>query len=137
MNPKMNIMKKLLFVAIVALFMACNSAPKEPLKVEGKWNFKEFVEGTAELNPQNQAMVNTIVNMFKDGSIEMAEGKVTLVSPSAGERSGTYTVEDGKLNVKFGENSQFALHVANENGNLIILFNEDGSKETGKIVMAK
>lgn len=129
-------MKKLLFVAITALFVACNSTPKEPVSVEGTWNYKEFVEGKTELNPQNQAMVNTIVEMFKDGSIAMSEGKVTLNSPSVGKRSGTYFVEDGKLNVKFGENSQFVLHVANEGGNLIILFNEDGSTETGKIVFS-
>lgn len=129
-------MKKLLITISAGLLLACGTA-KKPVQVEGDWKFKEHVEGNASLNPQNQAMVTSIVKMFENGELSLKDGNATLSSPSVGDRQGTYTVEDGKLNVKLGENSQFALHVANDNGNLIILFNEDGSKETGKIVMTK
>lgn len=125
------------FVAAAALFMACNSTPKQEVKVDGDWTFSEFVEGKAELNPQNQAMIQSIVKLFKDGSVSFKDGKINIQSPVAGKRSGTYTIEDGKLNAALGGNSQFSLHVANEAGNLVILFNEDGSQETGKIVLKK
>lgn len=131
-------MRKLVVVfASVGLFFACNQAPKQPVNVEGNWTFKEHVKGNAELNTQNEAMINSIVSLFEGGTISMQEGKVNLKSPVAGDRSGTYMVNDGKLDVAFGSKSQFSLHVANQDSNLVILFNENGEAETGKIVLVK
>lgn len=62
------------------------------------------------MNPQNEAMINSIVKLFKDVTIWLKDVNI----PGAGKRSGTYTVEEGKINVALGGNDQFSLHVINE-----------------------
>ena len=130
---------KNLFVALVSLVLfACNQQPANEVNVEGNWKFDKHVEGDAKLNPENKMMVQSIVNLFEGGSVSLKDGKISMKSSAAGSRKGTYTVADGKLNVQFGENSQFSLHVANQDSTgLLILFNEGGEKETGKIVLLK
>ncbi len=131
-------MKKVFALLIaVVVFVACSSEPKKELKVDGDWKFQSFVEGETKLNPQSQAMVKSILKIFEDGEVSFKEGNIEINSPGVGKRSGTYTVEDGKISAKLGENSQFVLHASNEGETLVILFNEFGEKETGKIVMAK
>ena len=66
------------------------------------------------MNPQNEAIINSIVKLFKDVTIWLKDVKVDMNIPGAGKRSGTYTVEEGKLNVALGGNDQFSLHVINE-----------------------
>ena len=131
-------MKKVFAIIIVALvFAACSSEPKKELKVDGDWEFQSFIEGETKLNPQSQAMVKSILKMFKDGEVSFKDGNIEINSPGIGKRSGTFSVEDGKISAKLGENSQFVLHASNQEETLVILFNEFGEKETGKIVMAK
>ena len=128
-------MKLIKMFLVSLLFFACNNQVQQPLSVEGDWKFKAFVPGSQELNPQNQAMVDAIVDLFKDGTVHFQGDSIRLNSPSAGQRAGTYTLEAGKINAALGGNSQFSLNALNENGNLVILFNEDGNAETGKIVL--
>jgi len=131
-------MKKIFVVAISLVMFACNPEPAKVVNVEGDWRFDQFVEGEAELVPENQMMVKSIVNLFDGCSMSLNDGEISLTSGVAGKREGTYTVVDGKLNVQFGANSQFSLHVENQDSTaLLILFNEGGEKETGKIVLLK
>ena len=126
----------ILFSAVL-FFAACNQEPAKKINVEGAWKFEQHIEGKAELNAQSAAMINSIVSLFKDGEVEFKEGNVNMKGPVVGNRKGTYTVKDGKLDVELGKGSQFSLHVKNEGANLIVLFNEDGDQETGKIVLVK
>jgi len=132
-------MKKviMLMFSAVIFFTACEPKPELKVNVEGDWKFSEHVKGKAELNPQNQMMINTIVSVFKDASISMKEGKISLESAGAGKREGTYTIKNGKWDVSFGGNNHLSLNVMNENDNLIVLFKEGGAEETGKIVLTK
>ncbi len=131
-------MKNLFIVAVSLVLFACNQQSSHVVNVEGDWKFDKHVEGEAKLNPENKMMVQSIVSLFEGGSMSLKGGKISMNSSEAGDRKGTYTVEDGKLNVQLGKNSQFSLHVANQDSTgLLILFNEGGEKETGKIVMLK
>ena len=66
---KLNIMKKLILSLVFAVaLIACGEADK-PVNVNGDWKFKEHVEGTMNMNPQNEAMINSIVKLFKDVTI--------------------------------------------------------------------
>ena len=60
-----------------------------------------------------------------------------MLSPKRGNRTGTYTLENGKLDMAFGDNNQVSLNVMNEENNLIVLFNEGDPEETGKIILVK
>ena len=53
-----------MFSAVI-FFTACEPKPEVKVNVEGDWKFSEHVKGKAELNPQNQMMINTIVSVFK------------------------------------------------------------------------
>lgn len=132
-------MKKVFFMmfSAVLLFAACEPKPELKVNVEGDWKFLEHVEGNAELNPQNQMMIKSIVSIFEDASISMKDGKISLESKGAGKRTGTYTIKNGKWDVSFGESGHLSLNVTNEKDNLIVLFNEGGAEETGKIVLTK
>lgn len=130
-------MKKVMafLFSAVLLFTACE--PVKEVKVEGDWKFSEHVQGKAKLNPQNQAMITSIASLFIDGSISLKEGKVEMASPKGGSRKGTYTISNGKLDMAFGAKNQVSINVMNEGQNLIVLFNEGGVEETGKIVLVK
>ena len=130
-------MKKL--IPIIFLILICSLAcePAKEIKVEGNWEFSELIQGKAELNNQNKAMIKSITSLFKDGEISFKEGNVTIKSPVAGNRTGTYTVKNGIIDMEFGENSQVSLHIKNDGENLAILFSEDGENETGKIILVK
>ena len=130
-------MKKL--IPIIFLILICSIAcePAKEIKVEGNWAFSELIQGKAELNNQNKAMIKSITSLFKDGEISFKEGNVTIKSPVAGNRTGTYTVKNGIIDMEFGENSQVSLHIKNDGENLAILFSEDGENETGKIILVK
>ena len=130
-------MKKL--IPIIFLILICSLAcePAKEIKVEGNWEFSELIQGKAELNNQNKAMIKSITSLFKDGEISFKEGNVTIKSPVAGNRKGTYTVKNGIIDMEFGENSQVSLHIKNDGENLAILFSEDGENETGKIILVK
>tara|TARA_B100001778_G_scaffold305904_1_gene284825 strand:- start:1880 stop:2275 length:396 start_codon:yes stop_codon:yes gene_type:complete len=130
-------MKKL--IPIIFLILICSVAcePAKEIKVEGNWEFSELIQGKAELNNQNKAMIKSITSLFKDGEISFKEGNVTIKSPVAGNRTGTYTVKNGIIDMEFGENSQVSLHIKNDGENLAILFSEDGENETGKIILVK
>lgn len=132
-------MKKIILILFgtVLILTACDQKPTKQVKVDGEWKYSEFVEGNAELDFQNKAMVNTIVSLFKDSKITMEKGIISLESPAAGSKNGTYTINNGRLDCEFGPNNQLSLHVDNEGENLIILFNENGAKETGKIILTK
>ena len=124
---------------IIFLILICSVAcePAKEIKVEGNWEFSELIQGKAELNNQNKAMIKSITSLFKDGEISFKEGNVTIKSPVAGNRTGTYTVKNGIIDMEFGENSQVSLHIKNDGENLAILFSEDGENETGKIILVK
>ena len=130
-------MKKL--IPIIFLILICSVAcePAKEIKVEGNWEFSELIQGKAELNNQNKTMIKSITSLFKDGEISFKEGNVTIKSPVAGNRTGTYTVKNGIIDMEFGENSQVSLHIKNDGENLAILFSEDGENETGKIILVK
>ena len=130
-------MKKL--IPIIFLILICSVAcePAKEIKVEGNWEFSELIQGKAELNNQNKAMIKSITSLFKDGEISFKEGNVTIKSPVAGNRTGTYTVKNGIIDMEFGENSQVSLHIKNDGENLAILFSEYGENETGKIILVK
>ena len=130
-------MKKIILNTFLVLLtvVACQS-PQE-IKVEGNWVFGELIEGKAELNNQNKAMIQSITSLFEDGEISFKEGKVSIKSPVAGNRNGTYTLKNGIIDMEFGANSQVSLHIKNDGQNLAILFNEDGENETGKIILVK
>ena len=81
--------------------------------------------------------MNSITSLFKDGTISFNKGNVNIKSPVAGNRTGTYTLKNGIIDMEFGENSQVSLHIKNDGENLAILFSEDGENETGKIILAK
>lgn len=131
-------MKKLFVVVVSLVLFACNQQVAKDVNVEGNWKFDKYVEGKAELSPENEMMVKSIVNLFEGGSMSLKDGEISMNSATAGDREGTYTVTNGKLNVQFSKNSQFSLHVANQDSTgLLILFNEDGEKQTGKIVLIK
>jgi hypothetical protein len=131
-------MKKTLVVLVCALLVACNQESDKEVHVEGNWKFEKYVEGKIELVPENEMMVKSIVNLFKGAQLSLQDGKVTMKSAAAGHRKGTYTVTDAKLHVQFSEKSQFSLHVSNQDSTrLLILFNENGEKQTGKIVLLK
>ena len=87
--------------------------------------------------PENKAMIQSITSLFEDGKISFKEGKVSIKSPVAGNRNGTYTLKNGIIDMEFGANSQVSLHIKNDGQNLAILFNEDGENETGKIILVK
>ena len=124
---------------IIFLILICSVAcePAKEIKVEGNWEFSELIQGKAELNNQNKAMIKSITSLFKDGEISFKEGNVTIKSPVAGNRTGTYTVKNGIIDMEFGENSQVSLHIKNDGENLAILFSEYGENETGKIILVK
>lgn len=132
-------MKKviLLMFSAALFFTACEPKPEVKVNVEGDWKFSEHVKGKAELNPENKMMIKSIVSVFKDASVNMKDGKITLESAGAGKRTGTYTIKNGKWDVSFGESGQLSLNVVNENENLVVLFKEGGAEETGKIVLVK
>tara|TARA_B100000767_G_scaffold268192_2_gene288057 strand:- start:17 stop:418 length:402 start_codon:yes stop_codon:yes gene_type:complete len=126
----------ILFSAVL-LITACEPGKNVIVNVEGDWKFSEYVQGKAALNPQNKSMVNAIISIFENGSISLKEGKVEMLSPKRGNRTGTYTLENGKLDMAFGDNNQVSLNVMNEENNLIVLFNEGDPEETGKIILVK
>ena len=82
-------------------------------------------------------MIKSITSIFKDGEISFKDGNVTIKSPVAGNRIGTYTLNNDVIDMEFGANSQISLHMKNEGENLAILFSKDGENETGKILMIK
>lgn len=132
-------MKKVMTMlfAVATLFMASCESKEVKVNVDGEWKFSEHVAGKAELNPQNKAMINSIVKLFENGEISLKEGKVSMSSPGAGSRSGTYTITNGKLDMAFGGDNQVSLNVSNEGENLIVLFGESSAEETGKVVLVK
>ncbi|MAS52571.1 MAG: hypothetical protein CMD20_05145 [Flavobacteriales bacterium] len=130
-------MKKLMPIIFLILICSVACEPAKEIKVEGNWEFSELIQGKAELNNQNKAMIKSITSLFKDGEISFKEGNVTIKSPVAGNRTGTYTVKNGIIDMEFGENSQVSLHIKNDGENLAILFSEDGENETGKIILVK
>ena len=119
----------------IICFTACQ--PTKKTNIEGNWSFSEHIEGKAELNSQSKAMIKSITSIFKDGTISFKEGTVVMKSPVAGHRTGTYTVVNGVVDMEFGETSQISLHIKNENNKLVILFNENGEDETGKIILTQ
>ncbi len=130
-------MKKIILnTFLVLLTVVAGQSPQE-IKVEGNWVFGELIEGKAELNNQNKAMIQSITSLFEDGEISFKEGKVSIKSPVAENRTGTYTLKNGIIDMEFGANSQVSLHIKNDGQNLAILFNEDGENETGKIILVK
>ena len=130
-------MKKLILLALIvsAFILACE--PPNEVKVQGSWYFSELIQGKSELNNQQKAMIKSITSLFKDGKISFNEGNVKIKSPLAGNRTGTYTLNNGIIDMAFGENSQVSLHIKNDGERLAILFSEDGEDETGKIVLIK
>lgn len=133
-------MKKLVFgiLAATIVLLSCEGKAPKTVDVKGNWEFSKHIEGTGELSVQEQAMVKSIVSVFQDGSVNYKEdGTLTMESPRVGKRTGTYSINDGKLEQKMGENSQFILHVQNEGENLAILFNEGGDASVGKIILTK
>lgn len=130
-------MKKLIPIIFLTLICSVACEPAKEIKVEGSWEFSELFEGKTELNNQNKAIIKSITSLFKDGEISFKEGNVTIKSPVAGNRTGTYTVKNGIIDMEFGENSQVSLHIKNDGENLAILFSEDGENETGKIILVK
>lgn len=121
--------------ACIICFIACQ--PTKEIDLEGTWYFSEHIEGNAELNAQSKAMIKSITSIFKDGTISFKEGTVVMKSPVAGDRTGTYTAGNGVVDMEFGKSSQISLHIKNENNNLVILFNENGEDETGKIILTQ
>ena len=130
-------MNKLLSMLTIVVLLGCNEQSNTTLMVEGDWKFSSFVEGNEELNAQNKAMVKSIVELFEDGTVSFYQDSIRIQSPTAGKRMGTYVIEEGKINASLGGNSQFSLNAMNEGGNLVILFNEDGATETGKIIFER
>lgn len=130
-------MRKLLLGVVATVFFIACAQPAEPVKVEGDWKFKEQVEGSATLNPQEEAMITSIASLFIDGEVSMHVGVIQMKSPKRGSRKGTYTVSDGKLNAEFGASNQIILHMKNEGENLSILFGDASVEELGKIVLEK
>ncbi len=130
-------MKTLIPIVFFALIFATGCQPTKKINVEGNWSFSEYIEGKAELNAQNIAMIKSITSIFKDGIITFKEGTVVMKSPVAGDRTGTYTVSNGIVDMEFGETSQMSLHIKKENNNLVILFNENAEEETGKIILTQ
>ena len=131
-------MKKTLVVLVSAILVACNQQSGKEVHVEGNWKFEKYVEGRTKLVLEDEMMVKSIVNLFKGAHLFLQDGKVTMKSAAAGNRKGTYTVTDAKLHVQFSEKSQFSLHVSNQDSTrLLILFNENGEKKTGKCVFVK
>lgn len=129
-------MKKLILSAAFAFMLVACSEPIK-LEVSGDWKFKEHVTGTASLNPQQQAMVTSISNLFRDGEISMHDGNISIKSPLGGNRSGTYTVKDGRLSTEFGANNQIILNDRNEGEHLVVLFGDATVDELGKLVLEK
>lgn len=130
-------MRTLIPIVFLALICTTSCEPPKEVKVQGNWEFSELVKGKTELNRQNKAMIKSITSLFEDGTISFNKGNVNINSPVAGNRTGTYTLKNGIIDMEFGENSQVSLHIKNDGENLAILFSEDGENETGKIILAK
>lgn len=122
--------------AIVLFLTSCEGTPKKEVNVVGDWKFEQFIEGTEKLSPQSEAMVNAIVSIFKDCEVSYkADGNVVMKSPVVGNKTGTYTLDNGKLDQQLGKGTQFVLHLTNDKEKLVILLNEEDTKETGKILL--
>ena len=130
-------MRKLIPVVFLSIIFTIACEPTKNVEVEGNWKFSELIKGKIELNNQNKAMIKSITSIFKDGEICFKDGNVTIKSPVAGNRIGTYTLNNDVIDMEFGANSQISLHMKNEGENLAILFSKDGENETGKILMIK
>ena len=130
-------MRKLIPVVFLSIIFTIACEPAKNVEVEGNWKFSELIKGKIELNNQNKAMIKSITSIFKDGEISFKDGNVTIKSPVAGNRIGTYTLNNDVIDMEFGANSQISLHMKNEGENLAILFSKDGENETGKILMIK
>ena len=122
--------------AMVLFFTSCEGTPKKEVNVIGDWKFEQFIEGTEKLSPQSEAMVNAILSIFKDCEVSYkADGTVAMTSPVVGSKTGTYTIDNGKLDQQMGERTQFILHLKNDKEKLVILLNEDDTKESGRILL--
>ena len=122
--------------AIALIFTSCEGAPKKEVNLVGDWKFEKFIEGTEKLSPQTKAMVKSIVSIFKDCEISYkADGTVKMTSLEMGSKTGTYTLDNGKLDQQMGKNNQFVLHLTNDKEKLVIFFNEDETKESGRILL--
>jgi hypothetical protein len=83
--------------AMVLFFTSCEGTPKKKVNVVGDWKFEQFIEGTAKLSPQSEAMVSAIVSIFKDCEVSYkADGTVAMTSPVVGSKTGTYTLDNGE-----------------------------------------
>lgn len=130
-------MKKVMAIlfSVVVLLTACE--PEVKVNLDGDWKFSEMIEGSAELNNQNQNMVVAIKSIFNNAELSFKEGKVGLMSPSRGKMDGTYSISNGKLDMEFGGNNQISINVRNEGEKLVVLFGQDYIDETGKILFEK
>ena len=122
--------------AMVLFFTSCEGTPKKEVNVIGDWKFEQFIEGTEKLSPQSEAMVNAILSIFKDCEVSYkSDGTVAMTSPVVGSKTGTYTLDNGKLDQQMGERTQFILHLKNDKEKLVILLNEEDTKESGRILL--
>lgn len=121
---------------MVLFFIACEGTAKKEVNVIGDWKFEQFIEGTEKLSPQSEAMVNAILSIFKDCEVSYkADGTVAMTSPVVGSKTGTYTLDNGKLDQQMGERTQFILHLKNDKEKLVILLNEEDTKDSGRILL--
>ena len=138
-NLKINKMRKVVTVilsAIALTFTSCEGVPNKEVNLIGDWKFEKFIKGTENLSPQTEAMVKSIVSIFKDCEISYkADGTVKMTSPEVGSKTGTYTLDNGKLDQQMGKGAKFILHLTNDKEKLVILFNEDETKDIGRILL--
>jgi len=121
---------------MVLFFIACEGTAKKEVNVIGDWKFEQFIKGTEKLSPQSEAMVNAILSIFKDCEVSYkVDGTVAMTSPVVGSKTGTYTLDNGKLDQQMGERTQFILHLKNDKEKLVILLNEEDTKDSGRILL--
>lgn len=121
----------------VVLFVSCEDN-KKPATAEGDWKYEKYVEGTAAMSAQQEAVSKSIVSVFEDCEASFdKDGNVVMSNKMFKDKKGTYSITNNELNVEFGPGSQFIVNIENAEGKLIINLGKDNPKEAGQIFLVK